>query len=175
VKKKAKTREEISFAIGFLSHVILDKEVHTYIEKELDSNEHLLLEFFVDSRYAYEKYPLGKFQRSLFNKTIKKKHNNYTSDIKHINWMHLQLYKLNFFLYKSLIMAHFIKARVKWYHRLFAILPANKKWHGTMIKNILLGKIDKAKVKIIEERIDKAKKIFEREIETYFKRKRSSS
>ncbi len=44
---KAKTKEELSFAIGFYSHFCLDKAVHTYIMgNSLTLDEHIILEFF---------------------------------------------------------------------------------------------------------------------------------
>ena len=168
--REAKTREEVSFAMGFLSHVILDKEVHSYLEKTVDTSEHILLEYIIDSRYAYDVFPKSIFPKDLFRRTITKKHNNYLQDINHITSFNLWFYKIAFFFYKSLIISRFIKARAKWYHNLLAIVPENKKHQKIKIKNILKGRIDKEKVKIVEERIVKAKAIFEKEVALHFKR-----
>jgi len=167
----AKTKEEVSFAIGFLSHFIIDKEVHLYLETETNPQEHLLIEFFIDSRYAFEKYPTGKFPKDLFRRTIITKHKNYIKDLKKINWIHLQAYKIIFYMYKSLIISRFIKTRTKWYHKLLAILPGNQKESGIKIKHALKGRLDKEKVKIVEDEINISKLIFDKEINTYFKRK----
>jgi len=167
--KEAKTREEVSFAIGFLSHVILDKEVHSYLETTVDMSEHLHIEYTIDSRYAYEKFPKSKFPKDLFKRTIAKKHNNYIKDIKHITKFHISQYKLAFLFYKSLIISKFIKARAKWYHNLLSIVPENKKFQKIKLKIRLKGIVDKDKIKIVEERIAKAKVIFEKEVNAYFK------
>jgi len=169
--REAKTREEVSFAIGFLSHVILDKEVHSYLEKEVDASEHFRLEYIIDSRYAYEVFPRSIFPKDLFRRTITKKHNNYIKDINHITPFNLWFYKIAFFFYKSLIISRFIRARAKWYHNLLTIVSENKKHKKIKIKNILRGRIDKDKIKLVEERIDKARAIFEKEVALHFKRK----
>ncbi len=169
--REAKTREEVSFAIGFLSHVILDKEVHSYLETTVDTSEHLHLEYIIDSRYAYERFPKASFPKDLFKRTITKKYNNYIQDINHINFLHIQEYRLAFLFYKSMIISNFIKARAKWYHNLLSIVPENKKFQKIKLKTRLKARIDKDKVKIVEERIAKAKEIFEKEVVTHFKRK----
>ncbi len=169
--REAKTRDEVSFAIGFLSHTILDKEVHSYLETNVDTSEHLQLEYIIDARYAYERFPKAKFPRDLFRRTITNKHKNYVSDIKHINCMHIQEYRLAFFFYKSLIISNFIKARSTWYYNLLSIIPENKKFKKIKLKTRLKARIDKDKVKIVEERIDKAKLIFEKKVIAHFKKK----
>lgn len=167
----AKTRDEVSFAIGFLSHVILDKEVHMYLEKETSPEEHFVIESYIDARHLYYTFPKGVFQKDLFSRLINLKHKNYKSDVRGVNWFHLLFYKFAFFCYKSLIFKHFLRTKAKWYNSWFAIFAENKKLQKVKIKQILNGRINQEKINTIEEKIKKAKIIFENEINTYLKTK----
>jgi len=71
----AKTKEELSFAYGFLSHFILDKYVHTYLRKHncLKTIEHLVIEHFLDLNYK-TKIPTLKYPKQLFKKVFKEKY-----------------------------------------------------------------------------------------------------
>ena len=53
--KLAKTEKEKSFALGFLSHAIVDREIHKYLDKnKIFEVKHIVLEYFLDLEYAYK-------------------------------------------------------------------------------------------------------------------------
>jgi hypothetical protein len=76
--KYSKNKKELAFAIGFLSHFILDMQVHNYLIKiKLMYNiNHLVIENFLDCKYK-ENIPLIKFPKRLMREVFKKECPNY--------------------------------------------------------------------------------------------------
>lgn len=98
--KNAKTKEELSFAIGFYSHFYLDKNVHTLFHKlKLSDDEHLMLEFYrsyKDKDFKINKIYFPKhFFIETFKKTFKKEKDlkKYVKQIESINQFKLFKYK----------------------------------------------------------------------------------
>jgi len=99
--KNAKTKEELSFALGVYSHFVLDKNVHTFIySKKFDGVKHLWLEFYkAHDDLEYDVNAI-KFPKAFFIKTFakvfakEKKLNKYLKQIKSINWIDLLQYNL---------------------------------------------------------------------------------
>lgn len=54
--KEAKTKKEKSFALGFLSHAIVDKLVHKELNRlKLFKANHILVEYFLDGHYEKQR------------------------------------------------------------------------------------------------------------------------
>ena len=73
---EANNNKERSFAIGFLSHFILDKYVHGYLmEVGMFSRvEHMAIEFFLEAEVARERnnMKIRRYPKALFKRTLKK-------------------------------------------------------------------------------------------------------
>lgn len=69
----AKTKEEKSFAIGFITHSVLDKNFHNYLKKKKTSiEEHLMLEFFYDCKFKKIKIPIVLYPKKIIEETLEK-------------------------------------------------------------------------------------------------------
>lgn len=76
--KLSKTKEEKSFAIGFITHSILDEYFHNYFRKfNASIEEHLILEFFYDCKFKNLKIPLVKYPSKIIEKTLLKYHKKF--------------------------------------------------------------------------------------------------
>jgi hypothetical protein len=73
--KYSKNKKELAFGIGFLSHFILDMQIHNYLRKikQLQNINHLVIEHFLDSKFKGY-MPLIKFPKKLMRKILKKEH-----------------------------------------------------------------------------------------------------
>jgi hypothetical protein len=73
--KNAVNKKERSFAIGFISHFILDKHIHGYLMKNklYDKVEHVVLEFYLQAKTSVEdKVVVAKQQNTLIKRVIEK-------------------------------------------------------------------------------------------------------
>ncbi len=73
--KNAVNKKERSFAIGFISHFILDKYIHGYLKKYklYDKVEHVILEFYLQAKTSVqEKVIVAKQQNTLIDRVIEK-------------------------------------------------------------------------------------------------------
>jgi hypothetical protein len=70
----SRTKAEKSFAIGFISHNILDKYFHNYFKKHNinSAEEHLSLEFFYDCKFKNSRISPVIYPEGLIEKTLKK-------------------------------------------------------------------------------------------------------
>jgi len=69
----SKTKEEKSFAVGFITHSVLDEYFHKYIRKtRMGLEEHLMLEFFYDCKFKKLKVPVVLYPKKLLEKTLNK-------------------------------------------------------------------------------------------------------
>ena len=112
--KSAKTREEKSFAYGFLSHFLLDRNVHTYIaEKKLPLIEHLELEYYLaykDLKHKFRsvKVPLKLIQKSIDDlKLTKAKRELYKEQMKKITFWQ----RLKYSFIADVLIRHLIKKK----------------------------------------------------------------
>ena len=86
--EKAKNRQERLFAIGFISHFILDKHVHNYINSHGigKSIKHLMSEYYLETKFKNQKVPIPRFPIKLIKACIKeyypKDYENYKKRIK---------------------------------------------------------------------------------------------
>jgi len=95
-------KNEASFALGFISHIILDKYIHGYLFKHnlFDVGEHIVLELFLAAEVSPERNYLiiKKFPSHFFLGTIKKYYPNdykkYKRELR-VNVLKLLLYKLS--------------------------------------------------------------------------------
>jgi len=73
--KYSKDKDELSFAIGFYSHFILDMQIHEYLRKakQLHTINHLVIEHFIDATYKGN-VPLIKYPKRLMKEVFKKEH-----------------------------------------------------------------------------------------------------
>ncbi len=73
--KNAVNNKEKSFAIGFISHFVLDKYIHGYLKKYkmYDQVEHMVLEFYLQAKTSVqEKIIVGKQQNTLIDRVIER-------------------------------------------------------------------------------------------------------
>lgn len=69
----AQTKEERSFAVGFITHSVLDEFFHKYLRKiNASIEEHLMLEFFYDCKFKKLKIPVVVYPTKLIENTLKK-------------------------------------------------------------------------------------------------------
>ncbi|MCK9292963.1 MAG: zinc dependent phospholipase C family protein [archaeon] len=73
--KYSKTKEEFSFALGFLSHFCLDLRIHGYFRKthNLSNINHLILEHFLDMEHKIY-VPMIKCPKRLLKEVFRKEH-----------------------------------------------------------------------------------------------------
>jgi hypothetical protein len=71
--EKAKNRKERLFALGFISHFILDKHVHDYINSHGlgKSIKHLMSEYYLDTKFKNQKVPTPRFPIKLIRNCLK--------------------------------------------------------------------------------------------------------
>ncbi len=171
--KNSKTKEEISFSIGFLSHVILDKEVHSYLEhtKNITWEDHFVNELSIDANYLEFLFPHSSFQKKLFSRTINSKFKNYSTDKNKIKIYHIWMYNISFNALKHFIIKYFKTNNKQKENKLLSFIFGNQKYHSQKTKNI----INKTTInpKIIENiniKINSGKQNFEKEINSYFRK-----
>lgn len=86
--EKAKNRQEKLFALGFISHFILDKYIHDYINStELShSVKHLVSEYYLDTKFKNQKIPIPRYPlkliKSCFKEYYPKDYDKYKKRIK---------------------------------------------------------------------------------------------
>lgn len=69
----AKTKKEICFAIGFISHFLLDRNIHNYFHKKniYYSIEHSICECYLDAEFEKSKIIIPYFPKKLLKNIIK--------------------------------------------------------------------------------------------------------
>jgi len=74
----AKTKEEKSFAIGFITHTVLDKYFHKYFKMQgiTTIEDHLMLEFFYDCKFKNQKIKPIIYTKGIIEKTLNKYYPN---------------------------------------------------------------------------------------------------
>lgn len=91
----AKTKEEKSFAIGFISHNVLDKHFHGYLNKhKCNEEKHLMLEFYYDCKFKDVTIPPVFYPKGIIEKTLKKYYKNIKSKKSHVTKIKLLGYHL---------------------------------------------------------------------------------
>jgi hypothetical protein len=97
--KLAETKTEKSFALGFLSHFMLDKKIHDYFDNEnMGVEEHIIAEYFLDNHFMNYKIPKLVFPKEfilrVFEKEYPRLHTLYKSQIEGINKYSLFRFKV---------------------------------------------------------------------------------
>ncbi len=101
----SKTKEEKSFAIGFITHSILDEYFHNYFRKfNASIEEHLILEFFYDCKFKNLKIPAVKYPSKMIEKTLSK----YYTEIKFKNTDISKIKLLGYYLFLKEIQTQII-------------------------------------------------------------------
>jgi hypothetical protein len=91
----AKTKEEKSFAIGFISHNVLDKQFHNYFYKHnFTTKDHLMLEFYYDCKFKNIRVSPILYPDGIMEKTLKKYYKNIKSKKSHVTKIKLMGYYL---------------------------------------------------------------------------------
>jgi len=86
--KKSKNKQERLFAIGVLSHVILDKNAHNYLKKKgiYTDIRHMVAEYYLETKFHNCKIPRPHFPVRLIKESLKecypKKYKIYKNRIK---------------------------------------------------------------------------------------------
>ena len=69
--KVSKNREELSFAVGVISHCVLDKHFHKYLkENNIKKESHLAMELFYDCRYLNLDVPKLRYPKRFIERTL---------------------------------------------------------------------------------------------------------
>lgn len=113
--KYSKDRNELSFAIGFYSHFILDMFVHEYLRsiKQLHNINHLIIENFLDSEYN-DYVTLIKFPKRLLKEVFKEEHPKFRKQYAlqiDLNFLTPYLYKIYNFFNHFIIRRKYISKR----------------------------------------------------------------
>jgi len=100
--KVAKTNKEKSFALGFMSHGIVDKEVHEKLEKlKLYAVDHITAEYFLDSEFNKDlSFIFCKTSNRIIKQTLIKEKKEHLSKIASFNWFNRLYYQLSQILIK---------------------------------------------------------------------------
>lgn len=71
--KNAKNKQEHLFAVGFLSHMMFDKNVHNYLKKNkiYTDAKHMISEYYLETLFYNQKIPIPKFPIKLIKETLK--------------------------------------------------------------------------------------------------------
>lgn len=71
--ERAKNQQEKLFALGFISHFVLDKHIHNYINStELaHSVKHLVSEYYLDTKFKNQKIPIPRYPLKLIKTCFK--------------------------------------------------------------------------------------------------------
>jgi len=110
--EKAKTKEELSFAVGVYSHFFLDQTVHAYIMKNnLPMAKHIMLEFFRAhndfSKRVKKLYLPKEFCASVFEETFPLD-KDYALQIREVGWLKLFRFRfINDYLLRYLIKTNY--------------------------------------------------------------------
>jgi len=171
--KNSKTKKEISFSIGFLSHVILDKEVHTYLKhtKNINWGGHFVNELSIDSNYLDFLFPRASFQKKLFTKTLNSKFKNYSSDKNKIKIYHIWMYHIAYSALKHFIIKYLKINNKQKENKLLSFIFGNQKYHSQKTKNIITKtNVNPKIIKNINIKMNVGKQNFEHEINSYFKK-----
>lgn len=117
--EKAKNRPEKLFAFGFISHFILDKHIHDYINStELGYNvKHLVSEYYLDTKFKNQKIPAPKFPVKLIKSCLKecypKDYDKFDRRIK-LSINSIMFYNFaNRFIIKKIVNARYRKEKYK--------------------------------------------------------------
>lgn len=97
--KVAKTKKEKAFAIGFISHFLLDKHFHEYFDKQKvrTVEEHLSIEFFYDTKFKDTvKIPFIVIPKELLQRTVQK-------------YYYKEKYKLKIYDFELILFALYLK------------------------------------------------------------------
>lgn len=117
--RKSKNKQERLFAIGFLSHMILDKNVHNYLKKKgiYTDIKHMVSEYYLETKFHNSKIPLPRFPSTLIKESLKdcypKDYDTYKNKIK-ISIRSLIFYEFaNTFIVKKIINGRYRKENNK--------------------------------------------------------------
>jgi len=86
--KRAQNKQERLFAIGFLSHIVLDKNVHELLKKKgiYYDITHMVSEYYLEAKFPTQKIPTPRFPLKLIKDSFKtyysKEYNTYKNRIK---------------------------------------------------------------------------------------------
>jgi hypothetical protein len=102
----SKTKAEKSFAIGFITHNVLDKYFHNYFKKHAitSAEEHLALEFFYDCKFKNSRISPVIYPEGIIEKTLERYY-------KHLNCKNTKITKLKlhgYFLFLKEIQSQII-------------------------------------------------------------------
>ncbi len=100
--KIAKTRKEKSFALGFMSHAIIDKEVHDKLAKlKLYAVNHLVAEYFLDAEFNKDlSFIFCKTSSRIIKQTMIKEKKEHLIDSAKFNLFNRLYYQLSQILIK---------------------------------------------------------------------------
>lgn len=117
--EKAKNKQERLFALGFISHFILDKHIHNYINStELEhSVKHLVSEYYLDTKFKNQKIPIPRYPLKLikacFKESNPKEYEKFKKRIK-LSVNSILFYQfVNRFLINKIINARYKKEKYK--------------------------------------------------------------
>jgi hypothetical protein len=156
----AKTNAEKSFAIGFISHNVLDKHFHNYFNKHKINNipeQHLMLEFFYDCKFRNVRISPVIYPENIIEKTIEKHYTNLNSKTAHVTKIKL----LGYYLFLKEIQAKIVQRKYiekkKSYLDLLAVFFYKKPLN---LKKILVPdtKLKKMHIKNLEQKFNDAEK-----------------
>jgi hypothetical protein len=102
--KIARTKKEKSFALGFMSHAIIDYEVHDKLDKlKLYAINHIIAEYFLDAEFKKDlSFIFCKTSNRVIKQTLIKEKKEPLSKIASFNWFNRLYYQLSQILTKRL-------------------------------------------------------------------------
>lgn len=166
----ATTNEEFSFAIGFITHSVLDKHFHNYFKKNTNIEEHLMLEFFYDCNFKNLKIPKLKYPKNIIEKTLLKYYKYKNIKKSDITYTKLKIYNLFLKeLKKQIILKKYIKNK-KTYVEILAKLFNTQKLNlkNTLEPNLVIKKKHFKKLnKIYKEALKECDVIFKNQLEQF--------
>jgi len=112
---------EVSFALGFISHGILDKHIHKYLKskKICDKVTHLVAEFYLDAHFNINVVPIPIYPRLLLQKVINEEYSYLPK--KYFNQTRINSIKLFVFFIKQLLIRNSINAKYSVKKKMFLL------------------------------------------------------
>lgn len=156
----AKTNSEKSFAIGFITHSVIDKHFHNYFKKHkiTSTEEHLMLEFFYDCKFKDFRISPVIYPKDIIGKTLKK----YYKDIDYTKTHITKLKLLGYYLFLKEVQGQIINKKYIFKNKLsrmdFIAIPFYKK--PINLKKLITPdhKLKKKHMKKLEKEFVSAKK-----------------
>jgi len=104
--ENARTREEKAFALGYLSHLIVDRRVHETLDAiEISPIDQFIIECYLTTQHRFNKSIfIQKFPAKLFERTL----NNSVSNYNHVNYSAL---KIKDFSFKNYLLNAYIREK----------------------------------------------------------------